>query len=180
LAPQEIQQLQGAFAQLDKDKSGEISAVELSTQKFDGVQFGIETCLMLVKVFDKDKSGQISFFEFASLHKFVVSMKQAFQGFDRDRSGSIEYNEVQQAVAQGGFHLHPNTLQMVFQKYLSRHPSNQNKRPGQPPMMKGLNLELFVQLCAYLGASRSVFAQYDYQRSGFVTINLDQYVLMGL
>jgi len=107
-------------------------------------------------------------------------MKQAFQGFDRDRSGSIEFNEVQQAVAQGGFHLHPNTLSSVFQKYLTKHPANQNRRPGQPPPMKGLNLELFVQLCSFLGASRSIFSQFDPQRSGWITINLDQYILMGL
>jgi len=168
--------LKTAFAALDKDKSGEISAGELATNKFEGVQFSLTTTTLLVKVFDKDRSGQISFFEFASLSKFVSSMKAAFLNFDRDRSGSIDLNEVTQAVAQGGFHLQPQTLQAVYTKYLKLHPLNQGNRQ----VARGLNLELFIQLCSYLGSTRGVFSQYDYQRSGWITVNLDQYVLMGL
>jgi len=168
--------LKTAFAALDKDKSGEISAAELANNKFENVQFSLATTVLLVKVFDKDRSGQISFFEFASLSKFVSAMKNAFLSFDRDRSGSIDLNEVQQAVAQGGFHLAPPTLQAVYNKFLKLHPMNQGNRQ----VARGLNLELFIQLCAYLGSSRGTFAQYDYQRTGWITISLDQYVMMGL
>jgi hypothetical protein len=168
--------LQTAFATLDKDKSGEISAAELANNKFDGISFSLATTHLLVKVFDKDRSGQISFFEFASLNQFVTSMKAAFNNFDRDRSGSIELNEVAQAVAQGGFHLQPQTLQAVYTKFLRLHPLNQGNRQ----VARGLNLELFIQLCAYLGSSRGTFSQFDYQRTGWITVNLDQYVLMGL
>jgi len=169
--PQELKQMQQSFASVDKDKSGEISATELTSVHFGNVKFGIETASILVKVFDKDKSGQIGFNEFASLYKFISTMQSAFQNYDRDRSGSIEFNEVIQAIQQGGFQLSPQTLNIVFNKF-NRSPLNKTK--------KGLNMELFIQLCAFLGAARSSFVQYDTYRQGWITINMDQLVLMTL
>jgi Ca2+-binding EF-hand superfamily protein len=173
IPPNELQQLQAWFAAVDKDKSGEITASELQQMNFNGTKFSAETANMLVKVFDKDKSGQISFNEYAALHKFITSMQGAYQMYDRDRSGSIDLNEVTQAVQQGGFYLNPQTLQIVYNRFLRSPTLNPQGR------LKGLNLELFLQLCAFLGALRSGFSQYDYNRSGWIQINLDQLVLIA-
>jgi Ca2+-binding EF-hand superfamily protein len=169
LSPQEIQELQRSFAAVDKDKSGEISASELASITFGNQRFSVETAQMLVKVFDKDKSGQISFNEFAALHKFIMSMEQAYQIYDKDKSNSIEFSEFQQAVQQGGFNLSPQAQQAVFKRFVN-HPSL-NPRKSQ-----SLSMELFMQLCAFLGAARSTFQQYDYSKSGSIQLNLDQFV----
>eukprot|EP01103_Thecamoeba_quadrilineata_P003078 TRINITY_DN128_c0_g1_i1.p1 TRINITY_DN128_c0_g1~~TRINITY_DN128_c0_g1_i1.p1 ORF type:complete len:255 (-),score=55.00 TRINITY_DN128_c0_g1_i1:81-845(-) len=174
IPPQELQKLQASFAALDKDKSGEISAAEIATTTFGSSRFSQETAQLLVKVFDKDRSGQISFFEYASLYKFIETMQAAYAAYDRDRSGTIDFPEVVQSVHQGGFQISQQTLQQVFNKFL-RHPT---LNPGM--RLRGLNLELFIQLCAYLGCARGVFAQFDYQRSGWVYINLDQFITMSL
>jgi len=174
LSPQEVQALQQQFNTIDKDRSGQISPVELAAVPFDGLKFSLETTNLLVRVFDKDKSGQIGFNEFGALAKFISSMKQAFQAYDRDRSGTIELNEVQLAVAQGGFQLSPQTLQVVYNKFLHNPVLNAGFK------LKGLNLEMFVQLCAFLGSTRSQFMQYDYQRTGWIQINLDTFIMMSL
>jgi Ca2+-binding EF-hand superfamily protein len=174
LNPQEVQQLQQQFNAIDKDRSGQICPSELAAVPFDGIKFSIETTLLLVRVFDKDKSGTVGFNEFGALAKFISSMKQAFQAYDRDRSGSIELNEVQMAVSQGGFQLSPQTLQAVYNKFLRNPVLNAGGK------LKGLNLEMFVQLCAFLGSTRSQFMQYDFQRSGWIQVNLDMFVTMSI
>jgi Ca2+-binding EF-hand superfamily protein len=174
IPPNELQQLQAWFAAVDRDKSGEITAQELSQMNFNGIKFSTETASMLVKVFDKDRSGQISFNEYASLHKFISSMQQAYGMYDRDRSGTIELNEVVQAIQQGGFYLSPQTVQSVYTRFLR----NAALNPGNK--LKGLNVEMFIQLCAFLGSTRSIFTQFDYQRSGWIQISLDQFVNMAV
>jgi len=174
LSQQEIQVLQQQFNNVDRDRSGQISAAELASVALDGVKFSLDTAQLLVRVFDKDKSGQVAFNEFGALVKFISSMKQAFQAYDRDRSGTIELHEVQQAVQQGGFQLSPQTLQTVYGKFLRNPVLN-----GQGKL-KGLNLEMFIQLCAFLGSARGTFMQYDYSRTGWIQINLDMFITMSL
>jgi len=174
LNTQEQQTLQQKFSSIDRDRSGQISASELAAVPFDGVKFSLETATLLVRVFDKDRSGQVGFQEFGALSKFIQSMRQAFQAYDRDRSGSIEFGEVQLAVQQGGFQLSPQTLQAVYGKFLR----NPTLNPGGK--LRGLNLEMFIQLCAFLGCARSTFMQFDYQRSGWIQINLDMFITMSL
>jgi len=174
LNSQEQQQLQQKFASIDRDRSGQISAQELSAVPLDGVKFSLETAQMLVRVFDKDGTGQIGFQEFGALEKFIASMKQAFLAYDRDRSGSIEYQEVQLAVSQGGFYLSPQTLQLVYAKFLRSPTLN----PGGK--LRGLNLEMFIQLCAFLGSARGIFMKFDYSRTGWIQINMDMFITMSL
>ena len=64
---QELQQLQAWFQSVDADKSGEITALELSRAQFGRVKFSLPTAKMLVKVFDKDRSGQISKYSFCRI-----------------------------------------------------------------------------------------------------------------
>lgn len=164
----EIQQLQNFFAAIDRDRSGEISAFELAQTDFGGFKISTDTATMLVKVFDRDRSGQISFNEFASLYKFILSMKQAYLAYDQDRSGSIDSREASLAIQQAGFQLSPQTMEEVFRKFL------------KPPTAKGLNLEQFIQLSAYLGILRNLFSQFDTNRTGWIQINFDQLVQMNL
>eukprot|EP01103_Thecamoeba_quadrilineata_P007438 TRINITY_DN17317_c0_g1_i1.p1 TRINITY_DN17317_c0_g1~~TRINITY_DN17317_c0_g1_i1.p1 ORF type:complete len:251 (+),score=25.93 TRINITY_DN17317_c0_g1_i1:30-755(+) len=163
LQPHEINQLRAWFAAVDKDHSGRISVEELSSMNFGPLRFSLETSRLLIKVFDREQCGEIGFYEYASLHKFILLMNQAFQTYDADRSGTIEINEVQMAVQQGGFSLTPITLQLVFKKFHN-------------PRTKGLNLEQFMGLCAFLGMGRSAFTQLDFQRTGQVHMDMDQFI----
>jgi len=165
ISQQELNQMWQWFQAVDKDRSGKISAQELSSMNFGGLKFSMETARLLIKVFDRNRNGEIDFQEYASLHKFIASMHQAFQMYDKDRSGTIELGEAQLAVQQGGFMLSPQTMSSVFQRFLI---------PGK----KGLTLENFMCLCAFLGMARSAFAQLDTTRSGWIHLNLDQFILV--
>ncbi|KAK2106356.1 peflin or Penta-EF hand domain-containing protein 1 [Saguinus oedipus] len=50
-------------------------------------------------MFDKTKSGRIDVYGFSALWKFIQQWKNLFQQYDRDRSGSISYTELQQVQA---------------------------------------------------------------------------------
>ena len=53
-------------------------------------------------MFDKDRNGTITFQEFGALWKYVTDWQQCFRGFDRDGSGSIDKNELKQALTSFG------------------------------------------------------------------------------
>ncbi len=47
-------------------------------------------------MFDKTKTGRVDVFGFSALWTFLQQWRAVFQQFDRDRSGSINSNEMHQ------------------------------------------------------------------------------------
>ncbi|XP_024652601.1 peflin isoform X3 [Macaca nemestrina] len=86
------------FQSVDSDHSGYISMKELKQAlvNCNWSSFNDETCLMMINMFDKTKSGRIDVYGFSALWKFIQQWKNLFQQYDRDRSGSISYTELQQ------------------------------------------------------------------------------------
>ncbi|TEB37906.1 EF-hand [Coprinellus micaceus] len=68
-------------------------------------------------IFDVDRSGTIGFNEFAGLWKYIKDWQNVFRHFDRDRSGSIEGNELREALGQFGYNLSPQLLELLQKKY---------------------------------------------------------------
>ncbi|KAF6110637.1 penta-EF-hand domain containing 1 [Phyllostomus discolor] len=87
------------FQSVDSDHSGYISIKELKQALVNSnwSSFNDETCLMMINMFDKTRSGRIDVYGFSALWKFIQQWKNLFQQYDRDRSGSISYTELQQA-----------------------------------------------------------------------------------
>ena len=104
---------------MDRDRSGQINAQELSQALVNGdwTPFDLDTVKMLTSVFDVDRSGQISFNEFAGLWKYIQDWQGVFRHFDQDRSGSIDQNELSNALQSFGYRLSPKLLHIVSQKY---------------------------------------------------------------
>ena len=89
---------------------------------------------MLMNIFDVDRSGTISFTgayycplplsrhspRFQSLPvlwKYISDWQNVFRHFDRDRSGSIDGQELADALGNFGYRLTPQLLQLIEQKY---------------------------------------------------------------
>ena len=53
-------------------------------------------------MFDHDHSGTIGFHEFSGLWKYVTDWQTTFKTYDRDNSGSIDKNELKNALLQFG------------------------------------------------------------------------------
>jgi len=171
-----IAMLRSQFNAVDKDKSGSITATELTSLQFEGKRFSLDTTKQLVKVFDVDKSGHISFDEYAALHQFVISMQVAFYACDRDGSGKLDTPEVLSALIQGGFNLNLQTIQLLMNKFIPPSPTTTSKYSSSVNQPRALDFEHFLQLSAYLGQIRSTFMVLDTQRVGAVTLNMDQLV----
>ena len=68
----------------------------------------------MISMFDANKSGTIDVNEFGQLFSYVQQWRGIFMGFDKDRSGSIEAGEFSGALAQMGFNLSPQLVQVHY------------------------------------------------------------------
>lgn len=96
--------------------SGKLDPKELQTAlNYGGLQFSLPTVNILLSKHDRNRkwllvgivmnSGQIDFSEFKSLLDEVWRWKDAFDFFDTDKSGSIDFQELQQALSRIGYRL---------------------------------------------------------------------------
>ncbi|NXK94224.1 PEF1 protein, partial [Formicarius rufipectus] len=86
------------FQTVDADHSGFISVKELKQALVNNnwSSFNDETCLLMINMFDTTRSGRIDVHGFSALLRFIQQWRSLFQQYDRDHSGSISFNELQQ------------------------------------------------------------------------------------
>jgi Ca2+-binding EF-hand superfamily protein len=156
----EIFELQKWFASVDRDGSGTISANELANVAVGGIRLGIDLAIKLVRIFDVDGSGSIEFREYASLHKFLISMQQVFASADKDRSGRLDSREIHEALKTGGFNIGFTTAQALHRKF---------DTTGY-----GLDMAQWIALVAHVAVTRSAFELRDKEKKGVITMNFDQ------
>eukprot|EP00019_Armaparvus_languidus_P008354 CAMPEP_0168594556 /NCGR_PEP_ID=MMETSP0420-20121227/8966_1 /TAXON_ID=498008 /ORGANISM="Pessonella sp." /LENGTH=180 /DNA_ID=CAMNT_0008630893 /DNA_START=1508 /DNA_END=2050 /DNA_ORIENTATION=- len=144
LSQAEIHQFMAWFAAIDKDRSGTIDAREITSIQFGGKNVTINTASVLLKSFDNDRSGNITFWEYVALHKFIMHVQQAFMATDRDKSYTIDFNEIQSALHMVGFpNLNPALIQTLMAKF---------------SMGNGhMTFEGFLAMSAHLALIRSLF-----------------------
>eukprot|EP00756_Hemistasia_phaeocysticola_P014884 Hpha_TRINITY_DN15370_c1_g1::TRINITY_DN15370_c1_g1_i1::g.87368::m.87368 len=160
------QQMQQWFNFVDTDRSGQLNYKELQgALKQAGCNFSIMSTNMLLRLFDPDKSQQINFQEFCHLYQWIQAKQQAFQHFDRDRSGSLSKQECYQALQHSGFQLDQHAFEASFGAY-------------DPDKNGTMSMTEFVGMCAYLQLALNTFQSFDPQRSGSVTIPFNQFVYM--
>jgi len=165
--PSELFELQQWFQSVDRDRSGTITANELAMITFNGAPLGIQVAFKMMQVFDRDRSGNISFHEYAALHKFLLSLQNAFFAGDSDRSGRLDCREIHTALGVAGFQLSFQTVQALYSHY---------DKTGY-----GIMFSDFLMLCSTVAMGRSLFEQRDPRRSGQLTLSLDQLLeIVGL
>eukprot|EP01089_Gocevia_fonbrunei_P009257 TRINITY_DN2135_c0_g2_i3.p1 TRINITY_DN2135_c0_g2~~TRINITY_DN2135_c0_g2_i3.p1 ORF type:complete len:228 (+),score=62.52 TRINITY_DN2135_c0_g2_i3:50-685(+) len=164
IQPQEWQEIQAWFNGVDRDRSGSITAQEIAGITFNGQALGLDVATKLVKIFDKDHSNSVDFYEYASLHKFLTGLQQAFFAGDRDRSGRLDANEIHVALGQVGF---GNVSLPVVKSMTARY-----VQPGFGPT--GLTFHDFLLVVATIAQTRSLFEWRDTSRSGKLTVTLEQ------
>jgi len=120
-------------------------------------------------MFDTDRSGTIGFGEFAGLWKYIKDWQGVFRHFDRDQSGSIDNNELTQALQQFGYNLPPHLIGLIQRKYASAPPS------GQAPV-PGISFDRFVRACVVIRQLSEAFKRLDTDGDGWVQINYDQFM----
>merc|ERR1719340_627644 len=90
---------------VDSDNSGQISTLELQRALVNGnwKHFSEEACRMMIEMYDRNSSGSIDVNEFQQLFNSINQWRGIFQGFDMDRSGTIEQAELTKAFQQMGY-----------------------------------------------------------------------------
>ncbi|KAA1477500.1 EF-hand [Dentipellis sp. KUC8613] len=169
-------QLWSWFTAVDTDRSGHISAHELQKALINGdwSPFDLDTVKLLMSIFDTDRSGTIGFNEFAGLWKYIKDWQNVFRHFDRDNSGSIDGQELQDALRQFGYNLSPQLLQLVQRKYDVKATTTQAAYGrGAPP---GISFDRFVRACVVVKQITESFAKLDADRDGWIQINYDQFM----
>ncbi|XP_035242042.1 peflin-like [Anguilla anguilla] len=154
------------FQSVDTDHSGSINLKELKQALLNSNNstFNDETCLMMLNMFDKTGSGRMDVFGFSALWAFMQQWRGLFQQFDRDRSGSISGNELQQALAQLGYSLSPQFAQGLVGRF--------SGRGGQG----ALQLDSFLQVCTQLQAMTLAFRQRDTAQTGHVRMSYEDFL----
>lgn len=172
-------QLWSWFIAVDTDKSGHITAKELEKALINGdwTPFDLDTVKLLMTIFDTDRSGTIGFNEFAGLWKYVQDWQGVFKHFDRDRSGSIDGQELRDALTQFGFNLSPPLLDLVQKKY----DIDQNPLKGGVPEhhghhQAGISFDRFVRCCVVIKQLSEAFHKLDTDRDGWVQVNYDGFM----
>lgn len=124
-----------------------------------------------MSIFDTDRSGTVTFSEFSGLWKYIKDWQGVFRHFDRDRSGSIDGNELAQALNQFGFNLSPQLLRLVERKYDPR--SGDIKATDQA---HGITFDRFVRCCVVIKQLTESFQRLDTNRSGWIQINYETFM----
>ncbi|XP_075764730.1 peflin [Pelodiscus sinensis] len=156
------------FQTVDADRSGYISIKELKQALVNSnwSAFNDETCLLMINMFDKTKSGRIDVYGFSALWRFIQQWKNLFQQYDRDRSGSINFTELQQALSQMGYNLSPQFIQLLLSRYAQRASSST------------IQLDSFIQLCMQLQSLTEAFQEKDAGRAGSVRLSYEDFLTM--
>ncbi|KAF9443888.1 EF-hand [Macrolepiota fuliginosa MF-IS2] len=162
------------FSAVDTDRSGHITAQELERALINGdwTPFDLDTVKLLMSIFDADRSGTIGFNEFSGLWKYIKDWQNVFKHFDHDRSGSIDGQELQQALRQFGFNLAPAMVDLVQKKYDVKASTTQ-VAGGPPP---GITFDRFVRACVVVKQLAETFQKLDTDRDGWIQINYDQFM----
>jgi len=156
----ELAELQKWFRSVDRDGSGTITSDELANVAIGGIRLVIDTAIKLVRIFDVNNNGYIDFQEYASLHKFLLSMQSTFAMGDKDKNGRLDSQEIHNALIAGGFKMSYQTSHALYRKY---------DNTGY-----GLNMQQFIQLVAHVALSRTAFEVKDREKKGLITLNFDQ------
>jgi len=159
--------LWNVFSQVDKDRSGQISTNELGQALSNGTwaPFNPETVRQMIVMFDRDHSGSIDYQEFSQLWDYVTKWQQTFRSYDRDNSGFIDKGELATALGMMGYRLQPATVDLFVVKYDRGHRGT-------------IAFDDFVQLCVSLQSLTNSFRRHDTSQNGWITIHYEQFLSM--
>ncbi|KAF8327915.1 uncharacterized protein EI90DRAFT_3281430 [Cantharellus anzutake] len=162
------------FIAVDTDHSGEISASELQRALVNGnwTAFDVDTCKMLMSIFDTDRSGSIDFTEFAGLWKYIEEWQKVFHHFDADNSGTIDSQELSNALRQFGYNLNHRLLGLLQSKFESLPDEGYSIRKSAP----GITFDRFVRACVTVKTLTEAFQRLDTDRDGWITINYETFL----
>jgi len=177
--------LRTIFNKVDKDHSGSINGVELQSALSNGTwtPFNPETIRMMIGIFDRDRSSTIDFEEFVSLWKYVNDWQNCFRSFDKDNSGSIDRNELKQALVSFGYRLSDSFYEILLKtlatrKNILRSGGDGALRTHRADDVNAVLFDDFIYICCKIQTLTNAFRQYDYQQNGTITLKYEDFLTL--
>lgn len=124
--------------------------------------FNLETCRLMISMLDRDMSGKMGFNEFKELWGALSGWRQNFMSFDADRSGTVDFPELQRALESMRFRLSPQSLNAIAKRY------GINGR---------ITFDDYVACCVKLRALTETFRRRDAAQQGVVNFSYDDFIL---
>ncbi|KAI8872299.1 EF-hand [Ramicandelaber brevisporus] len=163
------------FTAVDQDRSGAISADELSAALVNGdfTPFNMETVRLMLNMFDSDGDGTINFQEFCGLWRYIEDWKKCFRSFDTDGSGTIDQFELFDALKRFGFNVSRGFVEHAVRKF--------DRKEGKPGQQSGtLTFDSFIQVCVTVRTLTEAFRRFDTDGDGWVNLSYDQFLLLSI
>ncbi|XP_062843574.1 sorcin [Trichomycterus rosablanca] len=123
--------------------------------------FNLETCRLMIGMLDRDMSGSMSFNEFKELWAVINGWKQHFMSIDRDQSGTVDQQEMTQAVTSMGYRLNPQVMNCIVKRY-----SNKGN----------ITFDDYVACCVKLRALTEIFRRRDQAQQGMASFQYDDFI----
>eukprot|EP00301_Raphidiophrys_heterophryoidea_P021680 c6033_g1_i1.p1 GENE.c6033_g1_i1~~c6033_g1_i1.p1 ORF type:complete len:185 (+),score=37.46 c6033_g1_i1:40-555(+) len=153
--------LQQWFLAVDADRSGQIEPKELQAALNNQRRFALSTVRLMIKMFDRSGEGKINFEEFCALWKYLGDWQNAFNQFDRDRSGTIEGAELAFALKTQGFDFSQDVYDAVIKSFA---PSGK------------VQFDQFIEINVLLGWIRNAFIRLDANHTAQVTLDYAAFI----
>jgi len=118
---------------------------------------------MMIGMFDQDHTSTIDFNEFKALWNFITQWEKVFRSFDTDQSGSIDKNELRNALTSFGYRLSDRFYDLLIKKF---------DRTGRGTVA----FDDFIQACVSIQTLTNAFRQHDRLQNGQITINYEDFL----
>ncbi|CAM6097303.1 unnamed protein product [Calypogeia fissa] len=157
-----------AFELGDIDGSGAIDAGELGRVLSSGLPFSTRTVNLMLHLYSGHGANKIGPIEFTALWKALKEWKVCFERSDRDRSGTIDYNELRDGLLSMGYAISPSLLTILISKY---------DRTGQA---QALDYDNFVECGFVVKGLTDRFKAKDVRLAGSATLDYESFMTMVL
>ncbi|KAJ2655943.1 hypothetical protein IW148_005838 [Coemansia sp. RSA 1199] len=170
----EFQQLQYWFRAVDTDGSGQLDSEELRQALVNGdwSRFSMDTVRLMISMFDRDGNNTIGFDEFVGLWHYIEDWKKCFRRFDADNSGTIDRNELLQALSAFGFRVSPRVIDMLLRKYDSQAGRVKSATTGRG----AITFDNFINACVTIRSLTDSFRRLDDDQDGWVSMSYDTFL----
>ncbi|XP_023333051.1 programmed cell death protein 6 [Eurytemora carolleeae] len=157
------------FDRVDSNKSGTITPSELQAALSNGnnTEFNIGTVNLMIGLFDTEKTGEIDFKDFGSLWRYIVDWQNCFKNFDKDKSGSINLVELEEALTSFGYTLSRDVMQLLLRRF-----DRTNSH--------AVKFDDFIQCCLVLHGMTDIFRAEDTDQDGVIQITYERFLVLLL
>jgi len=167
--PQVDPQIYQYFQMVDTSRSGWIDINELQQAlKIDNsTPFRLETCKIMLDMFDHQNCGQINPQQFEELWKYIANWRRTFTGYDTNKNGRLEAQEATNCIRGMGYQMPDEFIQLCLKKF-------DLDRAGS------FRFDDFVRIGIFIQSVHKGFHKHDPQNSGTAWLTFEKLLELAL